>query len=256
MRTEFRYLSGGDPPEELYDTMIYIDYESLFIGMNSQFSVNPDLKQLVADFRSVCRIMDIKVFGDFTKQELSNERNRVRTITNFLIDCGSESEMVRKDFTDFIMLDHIYQDIVRNAAIKQFILVTGDGHFHSVATFLRMYMDKPIGIYSLPRSLSHQLRDCASWVRVIDVKDDNEEEYARRILANLKQVEEAGKIATFRRTCEVISNSNRYGYETCRYVLSKMITDGIIDQELVDSLGDTPFQRLVVNWERAKHLIT
>lgn len=30
------------------------------------------------------------------------------------------------------MLDHIYQKIIKQPAITQYILVTGDGHFHSV----------------------------------------------------------------------------------------------------------------------------
>jgi len=242
---------------ELVPTMVFIDYESLHISFNNVFKTKPDLKTLVEDFRKVGRLVSIKVFGDFTKPELSLERNRIRTITNFIIDCGSETTDIRKDFSDFIMLDHIYQDTISNDHIKQFIVVTGDGHFSSVATFLRMHMDKIVGVYSIRDSLARQLRECASWTRVIEVVDDEEEEYVRRLAYSLRRAEDEGKIATFMKTCEVVSNYHQLEFDTCRRVLQMMITKGLVSTELTTAYGNREMQRLLVNMTKVEaHLQT
>ena len=244
MKTEFTFLPQSEPLLTSTNlTSVFIDYESLFISHRTAFQTTPDLKALVEDFRSIGKIALIKVFGDFTKPELLLERNRVRTITNNIIDCGHESSFNKKDYTDFIMLDHIYQEAIQNAHIKQFVIVTGDGHFSSVATFLRMTMDRVVGVYSMTSSLSHQLRDCASWTRCITITDDEELIYMQRIASNLIRIEQEGKFATFNKTCEIVSTTHNLNYDSVRRVLGMMVNQNLVISEEVTSNGVT-FRRI------------
>ncbi|NLX74370.1 MAG: NYN domain-containing protein [Synergistaceae bacterium] len=61
------------------------------------------------------------------------------------------------------MLDHIYQSILKRNHIEQYILVTGDGHFHSVVAYLRTFLDKIVGVFAVMGSFSEQLKNSATW---------------------------------------------------------------------------------------------
>ncbi|MDR0324698.1 MAG: NYN domain-containing protein [Oscillospiraceae bacterium] len=247
----------GDQPlvDDQLPTAVFIDYESLFFNFYNNSHGKPDLKEIVGDLKTMGKIMSIKVFGDFTKPELTHERNRVRTITNFIIDCGNESTLIKKDFTDFIMLDHIYQEAFQNQMATQFILITGDGHFSSVATFLKTYMDKEVGVYCTRPNLSRHLRDCVSWARAIEIYDDDKQEYIRKIASSLRRTEQNGKIATFMKTCEHIAQYDNVDFDNCKSIMRELISDGYISTEIITSFSDREIQRLVPNWEMLNQLL-
>jgi len=113
-----------------------------------------------------------------------------------------------------------------------------------------MYMDKTVGVYCTPGNLSRHLRDCVTWVRTIDILDDEKEEYIRKIATNLRRTEQNGKIPTFSKTCEHIAMYDNGDYDTCKSVMRELINDGYIEMQTVTSFADREFQKIVPNWER------
>lgn len=246
------YKTLKKPPTEVsnLNTVVFIDYESFCISFKKQYGVPPPLDTLFDEFKDNGRIMKIKVFGDFTKDTLLQERNRIRTLTSDVIDCSYESDILKKDFTDFIMLDHIYQEVIQNPAVEQYIFFTGDGHFSSVATFLRTFMGKAVGIYAVINSLSQQLKDCASWVKLYYSLDDMETQYKINLLKCLQRAHQNGKIPTFSKTIEHtmrIFGGDYYKYESA---LSNLMEENYIRREICDVYKDGVFNMLVVDWER------
>ena len=61
-----------------------------------------------------------------------------------VVDTADESTYRRKDMTDFVMLDAIYQSVNELPAIDTYILFTGDGHFQSVARYLKERKKKTV----------------------------------------------------------------------------------------------------------------
>ncbi|MDP4270453.1 MAG: hypothetical protein Q8909_10060, partial [Bacteroidota bacterium] len=64
--------------------------------------------------------------------------------------------------------DHIYQEVIQNPYVEQFIVITGDGHFSSVISFLQTFCDKSVGIFGVYNTLSKQLVNCSSWAKIIE----------------------------------------------------------------------------------------
>ncbi len=154
-------------------------------------------------------------------------------------------------FKDFIMLDCIYQELIQNPAVEQFIFFTGDGHFSSAATFLRNFMDKTVGVYGITNSFSRQLRDCASWAKELNAIDGDELEYQTNILKNLKSAESRGLTPTFMKTVEFTMRT--YGGDQYRYeeILRTLINQGYITSDLVTNMADRgEFKMLSVNWDK------
>ena len=258
MKLEFKTLKEPRPTEKPLYTIVFIDYESLYISFVRRYSIPPMLDTLIDEIKTTGRIANTYVFGDFTKPELSQERNRVRTITSNIIDCGYESTVTKKDFTDFIMLDHIYRELIQNPSVEQFILFTGDAHFSSTATFIRTCTDKIVGVYGIAGSLSRQLRDCSSWTKEVCAIDGDELEYRAHLFKNLRNVEKKGMFPTFLKTAEFTARN--YGGDQYRYeqVLSKLIEEGYVFNDFCTAFPDRrEFKMLTVDWERVnKELMT
>jgi len=249
LKLEFR--SQRTPTEETQKpiTAVFIDYESLYLSFMNQFAMAPDLEPMIEDVKKYGRVLKIKVFGDFTKPEINQERNRIRQVTTDIIDCGNEVGKLKKDFTDFIMLDHMYQEIIQNPSVQQYVLFTGDGHFSSVATFLKTFMDKVVGVYGVPGTLSHQLRDCCSWSKLINMVDEEDAVYQMNLLRNFKAIEQKGLVPTFRKTIEHAAriyggNENKY-----ELILREMITDGYVSRQVVTVNGNE-FMSISPVWEK------
>ena len=252
MNLQFKILKSLPEENARLDTHVFIDYEYLYYSFHNQYAVQPPLEEIIQDIKTVANVQKISVFGDFTKEHISRERNRIRTITNNIIDCSDSApnREREKDFTDFIMLDHIYQDLYQ-ASIEQYVLITGDGHFSSVTVFIKSIQDKAVGIYGIEGSLSRQLKDCATWCKEVSVVEGDDQEYRGNLLKNLKDVELRGNKATFMNTVEFTAqrfggNQNRY-----RALLQGMISDGYVLSTPVDFNG-RQVNVLSADWDRVR----
>ena len=251
VKLEFKTLKPPPENAKLAYTIVFVDYEYLYISFSKQYSKPPMLEEICGEIKKNGKVAKIYVFGDFTKPELSQERNRVRTVTSNIIDCSNEGTILKKDFTDFIMLDTIYQELIQNPAVEQFIFFTGDGHFSSSATFLRNFMEKTVGVYGIAGSISRQLRDCSSWTKELNAIDGDELEYQTNLLKNLKTAQNKGLVATFMKSIE--HTIRKYGGDQYRYeqVLRNLIDDGYVKNDLCTAFADRgEFRMLTVDWER------
>jgi hypothetical protein len=201
-------------PDAVMQTLIYIDYESLFYGMYDRYKQRPNLEALLDELKTQGRFAEsIKVFGDFSTDPIKSEQGKIRTITNTIIDCQQpNSDGYKKDYTDFLMLDSIYQDSMTKPHIEQFILITGDNHYSSVATFLRTQKDKMIGVYAVDGTLGNQLASCSSWVRTIVPRDASDEKHRESLVQCLRNAGERNIKSTFMNTLKR-SEERRVGKE-------------------------------------------
>ena len=88
---------------------------------------------------------------------------------------------MQKDFTDFIILDNIYQKALSSDDIDVFILFSGDGHFSSVTAFLKNFYRKEVVIYGVNGSFSKQLRETASRFYILPTESDINESFYKYI---------------------------------------------------------------------------
>ena len=250
MTLRFREIKKMQQGAEKPSTVVFIDYEYLYISFKKIYKVSPVLSGIMDEIKQCGKIQSVKVFGDFTKSEISQERNRIRTITSDIIDCGNETMETKKDFTDFIMLDHIYRETIQNTSVQQFILFTGDGHFASAATFLRTFMDKIVGVYGITRTFSQQLNECATWSKFIEVIDDDISVYTMNLIKNFKSAQSRNVICTFRKTIDYVQRN--YGGEADKYeyALGQLIDDGYVTSEVCSAFAEGTFKMLVPQWSK------
>ena len=212
-------------------TTVFVDYETWYYGCRNQYQTEPDVASWFNHVKDKGQIDDVLFFADFSHESIKDHIVKLRNISNSIIDCSKGEKT--KDYTDFIMLDHIYQRLFRQQDTQHFILFTGDSHFQSAVAFLRNFNDKKVGIYAVDGSLSPLLAEASNWyVRVIP-SSGRSDAIKRAIIKNLSWVKEKIEvIPTFSKTVSVVARNNpEYSEHDISAVLSSMITRGEIRQE-------------------------
>ena len=227
-----QYLTNyKDETFEKVRTTVFVDYEAWFYGCRNQYKTEPDVLDWFNHVKDKGQIDDVLFFADFAHEAIKDHIVKLRNISNSIIDCSKGEKT--KDYTDFIMLDHIYQRLFRQPDIKHFILFTGDSHFQSIVAFLRNFNEKKVGIYAIDGSLSPLLAEAANWYTRVVPSSGRVDAIKRAITKNLAWVSEKDDVVpTFTKTVTVVARNNpEYSDQDVSAVLSSMITLGLIRQE-------------------------
>jgi len=171
----------------------FVDFEHWYISMDKMHHEKPDYKGWYADVTERFDVREIYFFADFSNQSLRSEIPRIREITNFIIETQNSSPHHKKDYTDFIMLDHIYQRAMTDSGIDTYIIFSGDGHFSSVVNFLCVKQGKNVGIYAVRDATSSTLKNAATWTREVPLIDRETVADYKLILGSLCALEDSQK---------------------------------------------------------------
>jgi len=212
-------------------TAVFVDYEAWFYGCRNQYQAEPDVVGWFNHLKDKGQIDDVFFFADFSHEAIKDHIVKLRNISNSIIDCSKGDKA--KEYTDFIMLDHIYQRLFRQADIKQFILFTGDSHFQSVVAFLRNFNEKKVGIYALDGSLSPLLAEASDWYVKVIPSNTRHEGIKNALLKNLRWVcEKPDAVPTFSKTVAVVARQlPDCPEQEISSVLSNIIAKGLVRQE-------------------------
>ena len=241
-----------------------MDFEHWYISLDKLYHRRPDIKAFRDELADRYEIVDIAFFGDFSNQSLRAEITNIRQVSNTIIDTQNASDKIEKDFTDFIILDHIYQSAMdkSGSSADAYVIFTGDGHFSSAASFLVTKCRKEVGIYAVRKAASAQLISCASYSRLLP---DEEKQVATSgaaslILTNLRRFYEKNKrkkvYPTFWATVEAVVKHYHADREETADALRALIRQGYIYQTK-ETVGKNTVKVLHVNWNNVNkdHLI-
>ena len=191
-------------------TAAFIDYEHWYIGLKDQHKRRPNIQAWFDDAKKRGNLVEVTFFGDFSEEGgMRDEINHIRLFTNRIIETKNTGAHFKKDFTDFILLDNVYQKVMASPEIEQIILFTGDGHFCSVASYLRNFCSKIVGIYGVDNAINSQLELTSDWCVRLPFDFEKNMECRDAILRNLKYAEDHTKTPMFMRTVSIVAE--QYG---------------------------------------------
>lgn len=233
----------------------FVDYEHWYISLNKMFHIKPDIGGWVRDMSRTLDVKDIYFFGDFSNNSaLREEMTKIRGFSSKIIETSNVSNRIKKDFTDFIMLDHIYQTAMAyRDNIDVFILFTGDAHFNSAASFLKNICKKEVGIYGIRGGFSNQLKTTASWW--VEYPNDVEryKPYFQLIFDNLNDLEKSDRrrkaLLTFIKTVETVSRKYNVSRESVRAAMQWLVDNGYLIRKTENSFGKSIIT-ITANWHR------
>ncbi len=163
-----------------------MDYEHWYISLKNNYGLQPNIKGWFEELNQKYNLIEVSFFADFSHKSLADEIRRIRLYSNKIIDTRNPYG-VKKDFTDFILLDNIYQKALSSDDIQVFILFSGDGHFSSVTSFLKNFYHKEVVIYGIQDSFSKSLQETASSYVILPTQQDIHGSFYRHIFDYLKE---------------------------------------------------------------------
>ncbi len=250
----FDKLFGKKSSEQKKKAMVYVDFEHWYISLERLHSRKPDIKAFYEELSDRYHIIDMAFFGDFSNPSLRSELQNIRRVSNTIIETQNASANFEKDFTDFIMLDHIYQSVVGSSSkdIDAYIIFTGDGHFSSVVSFLTTKCRKEVGVYAVKDAVSSNLSSCASYTKLVPEKEKINSEYDTMILRSLSELynKKKGKkvYATFWGTVEASAKYNGVDKEKMVEAMQSLIQRGYIYKSKEPVGKNNYIKTIRVNW--------
>ncbi len=228
-----------------------MDFEHWYISMENIHKKRPDVKAWHDELMKNYNIRNVVFFADFSNIKLKNEIVNIRKITNSIIDTQNSGHY-KKDYTDFIMLDYIYQNAVDSDKTEAHIIFTGDGHFSSVANFLKNKLRKKVVIYGVKGAFSSHLKDAASEFHELEPADPKQK-YYKMIIDNFRYISsQKGKkiIPTFMSTVERLSSQKDVSQDELKEVLAELIEKKYIIKRDKKMARGQNVKILVANWKK------
>ena len=184
----------------------FVDFEHWAISLHKNYAMKPDIRTWYKELTQNYDLVDVYFFGDFSNPYMRAEITKIREITTGIIDTQNTSAHHKKDFTDFIMLDHIYQRSFQGD-VDVFILFTGDGHFSSVVSYLVNKRHKDVEIFGISGAISSSLKNTATLTTAIPSQEELAIAREYMILRALKKIYETARSPrpTYQKTVEAVA---------------------------------------------------
>lgn len=230
----------------------FVDYEHWYISLKTNYGLKPNIKAWFEDLNSKFNLTEVNFFADFSHKSLAEEIGKIRLFSNKIIDTRSPNG-VQKDFTDFIILDNMYQKALSSDDIDVFILFSGDGHFSSVTSFLKNFYRKTVVIYGINGSFSKQLRETASVSYILPTENDINESVYAHIFDYLRSC----PTPTYGDALNTVLKKTR-GNSSKQTIVSAMKTlmeNDIISERAIPNQKGKKQKLLFVDWEKAEKII-
>lgn len=248
----FKKRKNGKPK-----ATVFVDYEHWYISLDRLHNKKrPDLRSFRDSLAEKYELQEIYIFADFSNPALRNEIPKIREITNHIIETQNTSSAHKKDFTDFIMLDHIYQLAISSPSTDAFIIFSGDGHFSSVTNYLKSKLGKEVGVYAVRGGMSNQLKNTASWTSLLPENTDPRIELYKMILTSLRSLSENKQkksYPSFKGTVTAVSRHNHVPARAVTSALRELMNKECITQQTVQ-LDQASVKTLRVDWQKCKIL--
>lgn len=232
---------------------LFVDYEYAVLTSLNYWKTPVSPQRIIGAALEVGPIEHAVAFGDFNGEPLRREAAKLRTASIDAVSAPTSSVDGKvKSYTDFVMLDNIYQTLLDRPEIEIFVLMTGDGHFSGVVARLRIRHGKTVGVLGIEGNISGELKAAASFVQELkrlemNLNDPVVDEIIRFIVRS--QVERPA--ITFGATAQCCAATLNVPEENVRQCMAALSTQGAIIQEVVEYQGrPSRVMRLVLTHPR------
>lgn len=228
----------------------FVDYEHWYYSYQMLFGLKPEPADWRRKLEQEYQLDDVMVFADFGHKGIKEELTKLRSMTNTIIETQQTFNHYKKDMTDFIMLDYIYQTAALKPDIIKYILFTGDGHFQSVIKYLVQKLGKEVIVFGVKDAFSNQLKAVASESIGLPASGNVLKGYYRMIVENMAYVtEHSNIIPTFLGTVSAVANRNDAPEALIHAALQEMMEKGWVYQREQKVSFNRKIKVIAANWD-------
>lgn len=213
----------------------FVDYEHWYYSYHNIYNMKPNVRDWYDEIVSEYQVKELFFFGDFKEYGMSCELGKLKEFNSHIVNTTNTKEGANKDFTDFIMLDYIYQKAVEERCPDTFVIFTGDGHFDSVIKYLRNKLHKKVITYGVKRAFSGKLKSASSSYVEMPRYIQEQQYYIELILKTLRFIEnKPQKQATYWKTVKNVAEHNGLSEERIQVALDDLMNQKYIAEHEVN----------------------
>ena len=232
----------------------FVDYEYWYVALDRHYHTRPDLSAWKAELCEKYDLKDLIVYGNFANNSLRAELPAISGITEHIVETQVPFRSHKKDQTEFLLLNGIYQQALTDPSVEAYVLFSGDGHFAPALEFLRDRCGKTVDVYAVRDSYSRQLIAAATCCTLTPEEIDWTAKCANMILTNLKYLEtnavgDKPVRPSFRATVDAVSRYRHLPKADVEHTLCWMLENGYAEQ-YVEFLDEKDVRLIRVNWEK------
>ncbi|MBR6006868.1 MAG: NYN domain-containing protein [Clostridia bacterium] len=233
--------------------LVFVDYEYWFYSYKNKYGIRPNVTAWRQDLEKRFQIIDIMIFADFSSPSIGEELINLRNITNTIIETGTATQVRKKDMTDFVMLDYIYQSVTDRTDVGTYVIFTGDGHFQSVVKYLGQKCNKNVIIYGVESTFSSRLKAVAQSVELLPTKQELEDCYSKMILKNFARLHnKPGAMPTFWGTVESVAKHNAVSEDAIKAAMLRLIANDYVVQRELNLKNQKQVRIVVPDWDKLR----
>lgn len=228
----------------------FIDFEHWLIGYKNLYDMLPDIDSWYGRLRKIYNDLEIYFFADFTNAVYKNEIEVIKSVSGNIIPTRVKNKFLKKEITDFVMLDYIYQKGIERDAPQVFIIFSGDGHFESVVRFLKDKLNKEVIVYGVMGAFSNKLKENATKAVELPFSETERKRYTYMILKNMKYVSQHTEIiATFNTVVKSVATYNCVPEDKIKATLNWLLNKKCLYKSK-RNIGNRSIQVILADWSK------
>lgn len=235
------------------DAIALVDYEHWLYALKDKFSVKPNIKGWIEEISTRFNLVRVDFFADFSRPEMAVELGKIRVFSTSVNDTRNANPTVQKDFSDFFILDNLYQAAYRHPNIDTIILFTGDAHFAPAVTYLSTYMKKNIVLFGVRGAISQQLRLACSEVTEVPHNYDYLLPVCKAILESMKDRLQTAPDFTFyfKPTANFVTQKFKLPYFMVVDAMNLLVEERYLEYQSIAPICDDEVRNaLLPNWKK------
>lgn len=233
----------------------FVDYDFWASAVENVYGTRPDVEAFDKLIREKYDVEKIYYFGRFGLPALEAEVNLIRVSGGEPVDT-QDSDRIRGERTDFIMLEYIFKYITNAKNIDTIILFTADNQFMSVVTFLKERLEKKIVLAGVTKTLGGRFKLLADDIIEVPGEDAERNVYYDMIIDNFRYIhrhKDKMIYPTFLSTITTVARLNEAPEEKVRESLQELIDKKIIYKvEIAVNQGENTVRVLRLDKNKAQ----
>jgi hypothetical protein len=209
--------------------VILIDYEYWHISLSTKWGVVPNIKGFFEKMSETYDIVEANVYGDFSNPAFEPRLPRIRAYAT-AINTGRGDMGVKKDFTDFIVLDALYQKAISpHIGFDVAVLLTGDGHFAPAVNTLRK-LGVDVVVHGVKGTFSRQLKDAATAWTETPEGDEYLDYAAKKLVKSIRHMADKWPnfVFYYDKTIAHVAKRSGYNPQIIRMAMERLVRDGLV----------------------------
>jgi hypothetical protein len=209
--------------------IVLVDYEYFSVSMKNRIGVSPDLTKLFGDIAKGHDVIEASAYADFSNPVFAQEIDAVRMCADTISTANSNGK-IRKNDTDFALLDSLYRKAPGWPKKTDLVLVTGDGHFTRAVRFLREKTGADVILYAVNGTCSLRLKDAVT--KTIEFPDGEtyEPDAETAIIESIRYTR--ARLPEFRffegKTIAHVSRNSRFTHALLSDAMTSLIKKGCV----------------------------